>query len=117
MGNYIKLLGGQCAKCGYDKTQMALQFHHINRAEKEHTLSSLISSGSPHERIWHEVNKCILLCSNCHSELESSAWTCEFIKADVGYTIKEGSVVEFPENYWISETYAEKVLMSQATLF
>jgi len=117
MGHYIKLLGGQCAKCRYDKSQIPLEFHHINRAEKEHTLSPLISHGGSHEEIYYEINKCILLCANCHREFESSVWTCEFIKADIGYIIKEGSIIEFPENYWISETYAEKVLISQATLF
>ena len=117
MKHYKQLIGGQCAKCKYSKTQASLEFHHVSRGEKKTSMSHIISNGSYHEEIMHELDKCILLCRNCHMEFESSAWICEFIKADVGYKIREGSVIEFPDNYWMDEGYAEKILSTQIPLF
>lgn len=64
----IKRLGGKCSKCGYDKCEAALQFHHRNPAEKQFTLS--IKSGSHSWDEWQiEAEKCDLLCANCHAEI------------------------------------------------
>lgn len=59
--------GGKCIKCGYNKCLAALQFHHVNPEEKEFRI------GGAHtyswERIQKELDKCILVCANCHAEL------------------------------------------------
>jgi len=64
----IKLMGGCCERCGYDKSPAALDFHHIDPNIKEFG----IASNLPHTswgRILAEVAKCQLLCANCHREL------------------------------------------------
>ena len=60
--------GGKCAVCGYDKCQRALSFHHVNPKEKDFDLSSRGLTRS-WERIKKEIDKCVLLCANCHMEL------------------------------------------------
>ena len=63
----VKIKGGKCQKCGYDKCIDALHFHHRNAEEKSFGLSQ---SGIYHN--WQdylkEVEKCDLLCANCHAE-------------------------------------------------
>lgn len=65
----VKLLGGKCSICGYNKCLDALEFHHENPKEKEFKL------GSGNTMSWKdykkEVEKCILICSNCHKEIHS----------------------------------------------
>lgn len=111
---YKKLLGGRCAKCGYSKTQMGLDFHHINRADKEYNLNKLISTNN-HPRIVLEMDKCLLLCKNCHSELEASCWTAEFKKVTIGWTIKDGSIVEDGAECW--RVPSDKILYEQSAMF
>lgn len=62
--------GGKCERCGYNKCEGALQFHHRNPKEKEFTLSAvnLSSKNLSMEDLYAEVDKCELLCANCHSE-------------------------------------------------
>lgn len=61
--------GGKCALCGYDRYVGALQFHHVNRATKSFTLShGGVTSSIARARL--EAAKCVLLCSNCHAEVE-----------------------------------------------
>ncbi len=62
--------GGACVLCGYDRTLGGLHFHHRDPAEKAFALSrqgvtrSLASARA-------EAAKCVLLCSNCHAEVEA----------------------------------------------
>ena len=56
-----------CAICGYDKCDAALDFHHVNPEDKEFRIRT-ISLQFKDERIIEELNKCILLCANCHRE-------------------------------------------------
>ena len=58
-----------CAICGYDKCIRALEFHHTNPEDKEFTLKIRNLDKSP-KILAEELNKCILLCSNCHREIE-----------------------------------------------
>jgi hypothetical protein len=64
----IETLGGCCSRCGYDKTPVALSFHHRDRSTKEFNLSEMTSIGIARLRV--EVLKCDLLCLNCHAEVE-----------------------------------------------
>ena len=62
--------GGKCQKCGYDKCEGALQFHHRDPNEKSFTLSSInVSKELNMSILYDEVDKCDLLCANCHSEI------------------------------------------------
>lgn len=65
----VKQKGGKCNICGYNKCITSLDFHHINPAEKEFGISG---NNYSIERINNELNKCILVCRNCHGEIESS---------------------------------------------
>jgi transposase-like protein len=62
--------GGACALCGYDRCLAALQFHHIDPSEKSFALSHGGLARSL-ERAREEAQKCILLCANCHAEVEA----------------------------------------------
>lgn len=65
----IKILGGKCSICGYNKCIDALEFHHENPEEKDFKL------GSGNTMSWKlykkEALKCVLVCSNCHKEIHS----------------------------------------------
>lgn len=62
----IEYKGGKCEHCGYDKCMRALEFHHLNPNEKDFGLSRCLSKSI--SSLKKEVDKCILLCSNCHAE-------------------------------------------------
>jgi transposase len=66
----VEEAGGKCALCGYDRSQGALQFHHLEPREKAFPLSRKgISRSIAKSRI--EARKCVLLCANCHAEVEN----------------------------------------------
>ena len=61
---------GACALCGYDRASAALQFHHLEPTEKAFALSGrgmTLSLAAARE----EAAKCVLLCANCHAEVEA----------------------------------------------
>lgn len=64
----IEYKGGKCQICEYDKCPGALDLHHINGqklfgiGEKEYTRSW--------KKIRDDLNKCVLVCANCHREIE-----------------------------------------------
>ena len=66
----IEYKGGKCQKCGYNKCEGALQFHHRNPEEKEFSLSqiNLNDTEITLNKIIQEIDKCDLLCANCHAE-------------------------------------------------
>jgi transcriptional regulator with XRE-family HTH domain len=61
--------GGECTLCGYKKCIQALDFHHTNPSEKDFTISG--NYNISWDRIKNELDKCILVCSNCHREIHS----------------------------------------------
>jgi transposase len=62
--------GGRCAICGYDRCVRALEFHHLDRETKEFAVSRRgVTRAIAEARL--EAGKCILLCSNCHAEVEA----------------------------------------------
>lgn len=54
-----------CVKCGESRI-LTLEFHHRNPQEKKYAVSQLISTGKSLELIKKEVEKCDVLCANCH---------------------------------------------------
>lgn len=60
--------GGKCEICGYDKNMAALEFHHKNPDEKEFQIDMRHFSNNSLEKLQTELDKCILLCANCHRE-------------------------------------------------
>lgn len=65
----ILLCGGKCELCGYDRSMTALHFHHIDPKEKSVKISYSCTSRSFEDTL-AEASKCLLLCSNCHGEVE-----------------------------------------------
>ncbi len=69
--------GGRCQLCGYAGCMGALQFHHVDPETKEFSLSKrqVISM----ERLRQEALKCVLLCANCHFEVEAGLISPELV--------------------------------------
>ncbi len=65
----VQEAGGCCRLCGYDRCVAALEFHHLDPDAKEFGVAH--RGARSIERLRAEVRKCILLCSNCHAEVES----------------------------------------------
>jgi hypothetical protein len=61
--------GGRCVLCGYSRAVRALEFRHLDPAVKRFGLSSGGITMSL-EAARAEAAKCVLLCSNCHAEVE-----------------------------------------------
>ena len=59
-------LGGKCIKCGIDKIYL-LDFHHRDPNEKEDALATM-SRNYNFDSYFSELEKCDLLCANCHRE-------------------------------------------------
>lgn len=69
----VQYLGGKCLRCGYDKSVKALQFHHRDPATKLTEIAKMIRDWMPWNLIQQELDKCDLLCANCHAEIEWNA--------------------------------------------
>jgi hypothetical protein len=67
----VQKLGGKCSVCGYNKNSAALTFHHINPIDKAFALDLRSLSNRKQVRIDKEIDKCTLICHNCHSELHN----------------------------------------------
>ncbi len=66
----VQEAGGKCAVCRYDRYAGALHFHHLDPSEKSFVLSRNGCTRSISEAR-EEAAKCLLLCSNCHAEVEA----------------------------------------------
>lgn len=59
-----------CSQCGYRKNAHALQFDHLK--DKIANVSDLIRSDYGLDTIMKEIEKCQILCANCHAEITHS---------------------------------------------
>jgi transposase len=66
----VEEAGGKCSICGYDRCQQALEFHHLDPSLKEFDLGRKGVTRSL-ARSRAEARKCVLLCANCHREVEA----------------------------------------------
>jgi len=62
--------GGKCVICGYNRDVSALEFHHREGTSKDFGLSTRGITRS-WEKTRKELDKCILVCANCHREIHS----------------------------------------------
>ncbi len=76
----VEQKGGACILCGYNKCTAALEFHHVDPTEKEFQINK--RWGNSRESLQKEIDKCVLLCSNCHRETH--------------WKLARGEAVEFP---------------------
>lgn len=63
----VKYKGGKCEICGYDKCMRALEFHHLDPLQKDFHPSQYLTRDF--SILKKEVDKCMLVCSNCHAEI------------------------------------------------
>jgi transposase-like protein len=70
----VEAAGGACAVCGYDRYAGALQFHHVDPREKAFAIADRGVARSL-ERALAEARKCVLVCANCHAEVEAGLAT------------------------------------------
>jgi 5-methylcytosine-specific restriction endonuclease McrA len=65
--------GGCCQICKYSKCISALEFHHIDPSTKKFSISQLVMKDKSVtlEEIKSELDKCALLCANCHREVHA----------------------------------------------
>ena len=67
----IEYKGGCCSICKYSKCISALEFHHLDPTQKEFGISSKGYTRS-WDKVKEELDKCILVCANCHREIHES---------------------------------------------
>jgi len=66
----VNAFGGKCCICGYNKCIEVLGFHHVDKTTKEEEPSYIIMRWS-FNRVKKELDKCILVCANCHGEIHA----------------------------------------------
>lgn len=71
--------GGKCIKCNYDKCITALEFHHRDPTNKLFDIADSAYNRN-WERVKNEIDKCDLLCSNCHREVEENNTSKKILK-------------------------------------
>lgn len=76
-----------CDICGYNKNATALEWHHPND-DKEYNPSSLLAEGKI-EKYRNEIEKCLLLCANCHRELHHPNFHKEILLSDTNNFIQQ----------------------------
>jgi hypothetical protein len=93
---YIQQLGGKCRNCGYNQHLSPMQFHHVCKESKELTLSAIIMHKARLQDVLVEIDKCCLLCSNCHDAYHAQELDLEFKKQSIGWTVSNPQKVGSP---------------------
>ena len=63
----LYVMGDKCCLCGYCKAKTALELHHLDPSEKDFTIGACLNRSW--DTLHKEIQKCILVCSNCHREI------------------------------------------------
>jgi 5-methylcytosine-specific restriction endonuclease McrA len=61
--------GGKCQICGYKKSLRGLIFHHRDPSQKDFGIRATKAAATSWDVVKQELDKCDLLCSNCHAEV------------------------------------------------
>jgi hypothetical protein len=61
--------GGGCVVCGYDRVLGNLHFHHVDPSQKAFGIT--MARGRSLAAYREEAEKCVLVCANCHGEIEA----------------------------------------------
>ena len=65
----VDLKGGKCELCGYSRCLRALTFHHLNPATKRFNVAGSLARSW--DSLVEEIARCVLVCENCHREVEA----------------------------------------------
>ena len=79
----INLLGGKCVKCGWHGNQATMQFHHKDPNKKDFTIGNVANKSW--DSIKKEMQKCLLLCANCHMIEHSTKNNGKFLEEAMNY--------------------------------
>jgi hypothetical protein len=60
--------------CGYDRCIINLEFHHVDPKTKSFPMTMAV--GRSLNAFRQEAAKCVLVCSNCHGEIEAGVIEC-----------------------------------------
>lgn len=63
-----------CQRCG-ESESVCLDFHHVQREEKQFNLSLRSAPRYPWHEVEAEIAKCVILCANCHRKLHAGHWS------------------------------------------
>lgn len=67
----VSIMGRGCQICGYLKCNRSLCFHHLDPDQKDFSMGEHSANPENWANVFNEINKCIMLCTNCHIELHS----------------------------------------------
>lgn len=67
----VDLKGGKCIHCGYNRCINVLSFHHRDPSQKTFSLSKNVIWKIPWNELLTEIEKCDLVCMNCHGEIHA----------------------------------------------
>jgi len=70
----VALAGGHCASCGYDRCLANMHFHHVDPSKKSFAMT--VARGKSLATYMQEARKCVLVCANCHGEIEAGIRPC-----------------------------------------
>lgn len=99
----VELKGGKCQWCGWSGDIGGFCFHHRDPSQKEFGLSNAITTNW--EKFWKEVEKCDLLCCNCHMVFHSDYSGEQFLKDVEEYGGRE---LEVSDIHWKNQTQIPK---------
>ena len=68
----VEYLGNKCSKCNYEGVPAVFDFHHLDPSKKDFSWGNRRTSNW--DNLKKELDKCVLLCSNCHRELHDLEW-------------------------------------------
>jgi transposase len=86
----VEEAGGACCICGYDRTMRALHFHHLEPSQKRHEINAR-GVAIALDKLRVEARKCVLLCSNCHAEVEDGITSVPTDALDRGNALRGGT--------------------------
>lgn len=69
----VEYKNGKCCICGYNRCNRSLDFHHLDPSKKDFSISE--RKTSDFEKLKIELDKCVLICKNCHGELHDGIIT------------------------------------------
>jgi hypothetical protein len=70
----VEEAGGRCCVCGYNACIINLHFHHVDPSKK--SFSMTVAMGKSLAALREEAKKCVLVCANCHGEIEAGVIEC-----------------------------------------
>lgn len=88
----LALFGSKCCVCSYNRCSAALEFHHLDPTQKDFSISQAYANPKKWDAIVYELEKCILVCANCHREIHQNILIIEdkkYVLTDTDYRIAE----------------------------